>query len=63
MEDLLLNQHWEYVYFFADNQNTMWEIWKKLFEEVLNKHPPIQQLKYQIKKSPLDYKWNQKAYK
>ena len=44
VEDLL-NQHWEYVYFFADNPNTMWEIWKKLFVEVLNKHAPIQQKK------------------
>jgi hypothetical protein len=44
VEDLL-NQYWEYVYFFADNPNTMWEIWKKLFEEVLNKHAPIQQKK------------------
>jgi hypothetical protein len=44
VEDLL-NQHLEYVYFFADNPNTMWEIWKKLFEEVLNKHAPIQQKK------------------
>ena len=44
VEDLL-NQYWEYGYFFADNPNTMWEIWKKLFEEVLNKHAPIQQKK------------------
>ena len=44
VEDLL-NQHWEYVYFFADNPNTMVDIWKKLFEEVLNKHAPIQQKK------------------
>jgi long-subunit acyl-CoA synthetase (AMP-forming) len=30
----------------------MWEIWKKLFEEVLNKHPPIQQKKIRSKKVP-----------
>ena len=39
----LLSQHWEYLYFFADDPNTMWEIWKQLFLEVLNKHAPLQQ--------------------
>jgi hypothetical protein len=24
----LLKQQWEYVYFFADDPNAMWEIWK-----------------------------------
>ena len=33
----LQDQHWEYVYFFADDPNTMWETWKKLFLEVLDK--------------------------
>ena len=51
VEDLL-NRHWEYVYFFADNPNTMWEIWKKLFVEVLNKHAPIRQKKIRSKKVP-----------
>ena len=27
----LLKQHWEYFYFFADDPNCMWEIWKNLF--------------------------------
>ncbi len=27
----LLKQHWEYVYFFAEDPNSMWEIWKKYF--------------------------------
>ena len=27
----LLKQHWEYVHFFAEDPNAMWEIWKKLF--------------------------------
>ncbi len=44
MEDLL-NQHWEYIYFFGKNPNTMWELWKELFPEVLNKHAPLQHKK------------------
>ena len=38
----LLNQHWEYIYFFGEEPNSMWEIWKELFLEVLNKHAPLQ---------------------
>ena len=30
----LSNQCWEYVSFYADNPNDMWEIWKQLFLEV-----------------------------
>jgi hypothetical protein len=41
----LLKQHWEYVYFFAEDPNAMWEIWKKLFLEVLDKHAPLQHKK------------------
>ena len=26
--DELLTQHWEYVYFFGNDPNAMWEIWK-----------------------------------
>ena len=29
--DELLTQHWEYVYFFGNDPNAMWEIWKDLF--------------------------------
>ncbi len=29
----LLKQHWEQVYFFAEDPNDMWEIWKKIFIE------------------------------
>ena len=43
--DELLNQHWEYIYFFGNDPNAMWEIWKELFLEVLNKHAPIQHKK------------------
>ena len=51
IEDLLC-QHWEYIYFFADYPNQMWELWKKLFKEVLNKHAPIQQKKVRSKNVP-----------
>ena len=40
-----LKQHWEYVYFFAEDPNAMWEIWKKIFLNVLDKHAPLQQKK------------------
>ena len=46
----LLKQHWEYVYFFAEDPNAMWEIWKKLFLEVLDKHAPLQHKKIRSKK-------------
>ena len=43
MEDLM-QQHWEH--FFAEDPNTKWEIWKKLFLEVLDKHAPLQHKKF-----------------
>ena len=46
----LLKQHWEYVYFFAEDPNAMWEMWKKLFLEVLDKHAPLQHKKIRSKK-------------
>ena len=27
----LMNQPWEHVYFFAENPDSMWQIWKQLF--------------------------------
>ena len=45
----LLAQHWEYVYFFGNDPNTMWEIWKDLFLEVLDKHATTSTEKDQIK--------------
>ena len=48
----LLKQHWEYVYFFAGDTNAKWEIWKKLFLEVLDKHAPLQYKKIRSKKVP-----------
>lgn len=51
VEDLL-SQHWEYVYFFADNPDAMWEIWKELFLDILNRHAPIQQKKVRSNKVP-----------
>ena len=48
----LLKQHWEYVYFFAEDPNAMWEIWKKLFLEVLDQHAPLQHKKIRSNKVP-----------
>ena len=47
----LLSQHWEYVYFFGKDPNNTWEIWKELFLEVLDKHAPLQQKKFDQVKS------------
>ncbi len=44
----LLKQHWEYVYFFAEDPNSMWEIWEK----ILNRHAPLQPKKIRSKKVP-----------
>ena len=41
----LLKQQWECVYFHPEDPNAMWEIWKKLFLEVLDKHAPLQHKK------------------
>ena len=51
-----------YVYFFADDPNCMWEIWKNLFLEVLDKHAPLQRKKSKIENGPLDYKWYEETY-
>ena len=48
----LLKQHWEYAYFFAEDPNAMWEIWKKLFLEVLDQHAPLQHKKIRSNKVP-----------
>ena len=48
----LSKQEWEYVYFFADDPNAMWEIWKRIFLEVLDKHAPLQHKKLRSKKVP-----------
>ena len=50
--DELLTQHWEYVYFFGNDPNAMWEIWKDLFLEVLDKHAPLQRKKIRSHKIP-----------
>ena len=51
IEDLL-KQPWEYIYFSAENPNAMWEIWKKIFLDVLDKHAPLQHKKIRSKKAP-----------
>ena len=48
----LLSQHWEYVYFIGSDPNDMWEIWKELFLEVLDKHASLQQKKVRSSKIP-----------
>ena len=51
IEDLL-KQPWEHIYFSAENPNAMWEIWKKIFLDVLDKHAPLQHKKIRSKKAP-----------
>ena len=48
----LLKQPWEHIYFSAENPNAMWEIWKKIFLNVLDKHAPLQHKKIRSKKAP-----------
>ena len=47
-----MHQHWENVYFFTEDPNTTWEIWKKLFLEVLNRHAPLQHKNLRAKRIP-----------
>ena len=51
IEDLTY-QHLEHIFYFADNPNDMWNLWKTLFNEVLNKHAPIQHKKIKSKNVP-----------
>ena len=46
----LSKQPWDHVYFYADNPDSMREIWRKLFTDVLDKHAPIQKKKIKSKK-------------
>ena len=48
----LQNQPWDHIYYFPDNPNTMWEMWKKVFLEVLDKHAPLQNKKIKSKSVP-----------
>ena len=47
----LLKQPWEHIYFSVENPNAMWEIWKKIFLDVLDKHAPLQHKKTRSKKA------------
>ena len=47
-----MQQHWEYIYYCAEDPNAMWEIWKSIFLEVLDKHAPLQHKKLRSKKVP-----------
>ena len=37
-----MQQHWEYIYYCAEDPNARWKIWKRIFLEVLDKHAPLQ---------------------
>ena len=45
-------QQWENVYFFAETPNAMWEIWKMLFLQVLDKHAPLQHKSIRTRRVP-----------
>ena len=42
----------EHVYYFAENPNGMWDIWKQLFLQILDKHAPLQRKKLKAKGTP-----------
>ena len=46
------NQPWEYLYYFWENTDQTWDIWKELFLEILNKHAPLQSKKVSSNKIP-----------
>ena len=48
----LAAQSWDDIYFFADNPNTMWGMWKDLFLQILDKHAPLQNKKTKLNKIP-----------
>ena len=48
----LLKQPWKSVQFCAEDPNAMWEIWKKLFLDVVDKHAPFQHKKIRSIKAP-----------
>ena len=51
--DELLNQHWEYIYFFGDDPNAMcMGNMERSFLEVIHKHTPIQHKKTKSSKVP-----------
>ena len=48
----LSQQLWDNIYFFGENPNDMWGMFKELFLEVLDKHAPLQKKKTKSKQSP-----------
>ena len=48
----LLKQPWKSEQFYAEDPNAMWEIWKKLFLDVLDKHAPFQHKTIRSIKAP-----------
>ena len=59
----LMQQHWEYIYCCAEDPNAMWEIWKSIFLEMLDKHAPLQHKKLRSKKVPWITRQYQGTYK
>ena len=45
-----MQQRWEYIYFYAEDPNAMWEICNSA--KVLDKHAPLQHKKLRSKKLP-----------
>ena len=50
-EQQFLNESWEHVYYFVDNSNSMWDIWKRLFVQILDKHAPLQRQELKAKRT------------
>ena len=48
----LSKQKWEHMYFFANDPNAMWDMWKRVFLKLLDKHAPLQHKKLRSKKVP-----------
>ena len=44
-----VNKTTAFIYFFAADPNSMWEMWKEMFLEILDKHAPIQNKKIRSK--------------
>ena len=48
----LSKQKWEYMYFFANDPNAMWDMWERMLLVVLDKHAPLRHGGLRSKKVP-----------
>ena len=48
----MLKQPWKHTHFCPEDPTAMWEIWKKLLLDVLDKHAPFQHKKIRSIKAP-----------